>query len=164
MKRLSVKETCEQLRDGKVVVVPTDTVYGLAARFDCRKAVERIYELKGRDFKKPLAILGASKEQLDRFVLEWVDVEWPGAITIVVPCKNVPEWVNSGLQTIGLRIPDHKELLEVIEEVGPIVATSANRSGETEDHFFDLDVMEGECGSGVPSKVITYDGRVVRGQ
>jgi tRNA threonylcarbamoyl adenosine modification protein (Sua5/YciO/YrdC/YwlC family) len=159
---INKNETVERLVNGEVVVVPTDTVYGIAALVNSREAVEMIYKLKGRGHDKPLVILGANREMLDQFVMQWGEVDWPGAVTLVVKCKKVPEWVNGGLDTVGLRVPDHDGLRAVLEIVGPVVATSANVSGDDAEDFFGLEIMEGVCGSGVASKVIRWDGKILR--
>jgi L-threonylcarbamoyladenylate synthase len=126
-----VKSCIEALKQpGCVLLLPTETVYGLVCRWDDEKAVERIYELKGREKAKPLALFADSTNTLRKFDIELNDKAekvasrlCPGALTVVVPAA-------SG-QTVGFRIPDHPFVLELLGELGyPLASTSANRSGE----------------------------------
>lgn len=107
---------------------PTDTVYGLGASAARPEAVQRIYELKGRQDTKPLQVLipdTASMARLARptpAALRLAERYWPGPLTLVVATED------GG--TVGLRVPGHPVALELVRAVGPIVATSANRAGE----------------------------------
>lgn len=115
---------------GAVLLVPTETVYGLVCRRDDKKAVRRIYELKGREPGKPLAWFADSVGTLKKFGVplnrnaEKLAAEFcPGALTVVVPLP--------GGNTVGFRIPDHPFMLALLKELGCLLAsTSANRSGE----------------------------------
>lgn len=129
------------LLDGKVVAIPTDTVYGLAASFDHPDAIERLYEIKGRETTKAIPVLVDTDERL--FDLQRVDraasivlaeAFWPGPLTLVVwASKLVPEAVHRGSGTVGLRMPDHPIARAVIAGLGGALAvTSANRSGQPE--------------------------------
>ena len=117
-------------RPGSVLLVPTETVYGLVCRWDDKAAVERIYELKGREKAKPLALFADSVDTLKKFNLylnenaeKLARKLCPGALTVVVPDQ-------SG-NTLGFRIPDHPFILEFLQKTGyPLASTSANRSGE----------------------------------
>lgn len=123
------------LEGGGVVVIPTDTVYGLAARLDRPKAVDKIFKLKGRPRSKPLPILVPDIKtarmlgEFDKDALELAMKSWPGAVTIVVrTTEDVPDIGGDGT-TVGLRMPDHPFTLNLLRECGPLVATSANPSG-----------------------------------
>lgn len=128
------------LQQGKVVAFPTDTVYGLGVDASNRVAVERLYEVKGRDRNQPLQVLVSSLEQAQRIAefspkaLVVAKHFWPGALTMVLPRKSsalVTEAVSGDRQTIGLRWPDADHLIELLQELGkPIAASSANRGGE----------------------------------
>jgi len=117
-------------RPGSVLLVPTETVYGLVCRWDDKEAVERIYELKGREKAKPLALFADSVDTLKKFDLylnknaeKLASKLCPGALTIVVPTPTG--------DTLGFRIPDHPFILELLKRLGyPLASTSANRSGE----------------------------------
>ncbi len=128
------------IRAGRVVGVPTDTVYGLAVDPLNESAVARLYELKGRPEHKPVGLLVASVEQarrigeLEGFAAVLADTHWPGALTlVVVPRVILADWVGDAQRrTVGLRVPDHPPLLELLAEVGPLAVTSANEAGGEE--------------------------------
>ena len=121
----------------QVAVTPTDTVWGLVAKLTAAN-LERIYELKGRDKSKPLIIFAPSIAQLQTISTGWnpyiqsiAEKYWPGALTIVMPrSKNLPEWVNPELSTIGMRIPRSKAVSELLADNGLLLSTSANLSGQ----------------------------------
>src|SRR3990172_9436199 len=109
------------VRNGDLVGVPTDTLYGIAADPFNEDALARIFEVKGRPGLKPLAILVADLEQgqtlaafSDR-ALELAEKHWPGALTLVMPkLATTPEWLGDpARRTIGLRCPDHPAALEL---------------------------------------------------
>lgn len=118
---------CALLRDGLVVAFPTDTVYGLAAATEA--GVERIYELKGRDRRKPLVLMGADREAFAGRVsaseqaADLMRRFWPGPLTLVLPGERA---------SIGVRVPDHPVALALLRAAGPLWTTSANPSGEPE--------------------------------
>lgn len=122
------------LNEGGVGVMPTDTLYGLASRADDAAAVERVYQIKGRDESKPLIILISALEDLDKFGVE-LDMSlrdklkqyWPGANSIILPCRS-EEWshLHRGTQTLAFRMPDDEWLQSLLELSGPLVAPSAN--------------------------------------
>ncbi len=132
----------DHIKNDELIILPTDTVYGLLCRYDSEKAVKRIYSTKKRDKKKPLILLGYNWKALKRFVdLRKVSIEvrdkiplkkWPGAFTLILPAsKKVPSFLNKGYKTVGLRIPDNKFLLDLLKQCpGKVLAsTSANLSG-----------------------------------
>lgn len=130
-----MSKTAKVLEEGGVVVIPTDTVYGLAARLDRPKAIDKIFKLKGRPRSKPLPILvpdiktAKTLGEFDKDALEMAMKSWPGAVTIVVrTTEDVPDIGGDGT-TIGLRMPDHPFTLDLLRECGPLAATSANPSG-----------------------------------
>ena len=118
------EKAAEILNGGGVAVIPTDTVYGLAARPDCPAAVERLYTIKGREAKKPIALLASDIAAIERFgsrltgkARELAERHWPGALTLVIG----PE---------GFRIPDHDRTRRLLEACGGVLrVTSANLSG-----------------------------------
>ncbi|NIM94172.1 MAG: threonylcarbamoyl-AMP synthase [Anaerolineales bacterium] len=126
----------EVLRAGGLVVFPTDTVYGLGALASKSESVERIFQVKARSRKKALPVLIAGVEQLPLVVLEVSEMAhvlaeefWPGPLTIVLLRKPdlFPEIGDEN--TVGIRVPDHDFTRRMLAEVGPMAATSANRSG-----------------------------------
>jgi L-threonylcarbamoyladenylate synthase len=126
------------LREGACVAFPTETVYGLGARFDDEEAVQRIFIAKGRPADKPLivhvvdetgarAVAGAWPEAAARLAAAF----WPGPLTLVVPRgARVPDVVSAGGSTVALRATSHPVARALIEAVGtPLAAPSANPSG-----------------------------------
>lgn len=119
------------LRGGGVIVIPTETVYGLACRWDDADARERIYRLKRRPATKRLPMLAHDLASAERAgVMESEPLRrlaqafWPGALTVVAPARQPGE-------TIGLRIPNHPVALAILRTLGePLACTSANLSGE----------------------------------
>ncbi len=133
-----VDEIVAVLRDGGVVLLPTDTVYGLAALPTMPAAVDRIFELKGRRADVPIAVLCASAVKALALAAPVegaasVAAElWPGPLTLVLPRGAAGEILHLGepAHTIGLRVPDHALVRAVTERAGPIAATSANLHGQ----------------------------------
>lgn len=134
----AVAGTADAIREGGLVVVPTDTVYGLACRADCEAAVGRLYAAKGRDTEKALPVLLADLSELsqvcrdcDEAVLRVARAFWPGALTLVVrKTVLVPDLVTGGKQSVAVRVPDCKITRRVLRQAGVVVAvTSANLSG-----------------------------------
>lgn len=116
---------------------PTDTVYGIGTYYLNQNEIKKIYNLKNRPSNSPLAILCADIDQALSFfdepnakVKKIANHFWPGAITIVYKkSANIPEFVNSGLDTIGIRVPNNEIALRVIKNNGPMATTSVNKSG-----------------------------------
>lgn len=134
-----IARTAAILRDGGLVAVPTETVYGLAARADSADAVAKIYEAKGRPSFNPLIVHVTSLEQA-KAIAEFseraeaaANAAWPGPLTLVLPVRpnaGLAEAVTAGLPTVALRMPSHPIMRAVIEQCGqPLAAPSANRSG-----------------------------------
>ncbi len=126
------------LAAGGAVVLPTETVYGLFAQALNEEAVERVYELKRRPRDKALNLNVASLEEVYRFsknqpsYLEQVYQAFlPGPLTIILQANDrVPAWINSGMGTVGFRIPKHPVTLDLIRKYGPLIGPSANLSGK----------------------------------
>lgn len=127
------------LKEGKIGLFPTDTVWGICCRMDNASSINRIFEIKKREKNKPFLILSESISQIEKYALlvnfkhKEVFNFWPGPLTAILKAKkqNVLPVVRSNGETIGVRIPDYKEILEIIRKLGvPIVAPSANLSGE----------------------------------
>lgn len=126
------------LRAGGVVVLPTDTVYGLAASAADARATATLFERKGRDASVPVAVLCADTDQalalaehVPAAARELAARHWPGALTLVLPRRTDLGWaLGEPAHTIGLRCPDHALVQAVASALGPIATTSANRHGE----------------------------------
>lgn len=164
------------LRDGGLVAVPTETVYGLAARADSDEAVARIYEAKGRPSFNPLIVHVRDVEQAQGLAV-WSDMAeiaaskfWPGPLTLVLPRlaqEKLASAVAAGLPTVALRCPAHPAMQALLAKCDfPIAAPSANRSGfvspTTAAHVFatldgriDLVLDAGEpCVEGLESTIL----------
>ncbi|MBR6948674.1 MAG: threonylcarbamoyl-AMP synthase [Bacilli bacterium] len=124
---------------GGIGVIPTDTVYGLVCDALNIDSVDKIYKLKKRDYNKPLVILVSNIEMLKKCIRNLNDLEldiinkyWPGELTIVFKKSNyIPDIVAGGTDEIAIRMPNNKELVDLINSVDrPLVATSANVSSQ----------------------------------
>lgn len=125
------------LAAGRLVVFPTDTVYGVAARPDVPDATGRIFEAKGRPRTLTLPVL-ADRDQaagvaaFDPRAEALANRFWPGALTIVLPRTELAAGWDLGEEqaTVGVRMPAHQDALALLRRTGPLAVTSANRSGE----------------------------------
>jgi len=133
--RSHVDKILDELEAGRVVIVPTDTVYGLAADPTNAEAIQRLFDLKERPEGVPVAVLIGEIEQA-KALIEWgpsidelAQTYWPGGLTIVGTAVDA-ELTLGSLETVGVRLPDHDLLRECARRFGPIACTSANRHGE----------------------------------
>ncbi|GBD84386.1 threonylcarbamoyl-AMP synthase [bacterium BMS3Abin02] len=129
-----IEDAVEAIRDGLIVGVPTDTVYGVAADPTSVAALERLALLKGRAGGHPFPVLVTSLHQAADLVefsaaaTRLGTEHWPGPLTLVLPARRDLPVAHGG--TIGVRVPDHPAALWLLEVAGPLAVTSANRSGE----------------------------------
>jgi L-threonylcarbamoyladenylate synthase len=137
-KGIAFQEACEVLCEGGVIVVPTETVYGLSADAFNPGAVRRVYALKGRDFAKPLSLLVSDERMLREVVAavpeaaqELMRRFWPGPLTLVFNASDaVPREALGGGETVAVRISSSPVVRRLLDLYGrPLTATSANRSG-----------------------------------
>lgn len=169
-----IAKAADIIRSGGLVAIPTETVYGLGANALDENAVMAIYEAKGRPSDNPLIIHVAGKDWIDRYCERvpqsaylLAERFWPGPLTMILPRKAiVPDRTTGGLDTVGIRCPNHPVTLALIEGAGvPIAAPSANRSGrpscttakhvlEDMDGRIDCVLDGGECAVGVESTII----------
>ncbi len=123
------------IKDGAVVIFPTDTVFGLACRLYDLEAINKIFELKKRSQTKNMAILCDTLVSvndlavIDERALKLAHAFWPGALTLVLPSSK-KHYEKTGNKTIGIRIPNHDSALWLIKKNGPLVTTSVNKSGD----------------------------------
>lgn len=178
-----IARAVELVRGGGLVALPTETVYGLAARADSAVAVARIYEAKGRPSFNPLIVhVGSLKEaealaELSSPARALAEAHWPGPLTLALPRRlnaGIASAVSAGLPTLALRCPAHSVMRAVIAGVGaPLAAPSANRSGfvspTTADHVLatldgriDAVLDAGPCAAGLESTIVAVraDGRL----
>lgn len=124
------------LRGGELVAFPTDTVYGLGAALHNEAAIGRIYAAKQRPEDKAIPVLLGRTDQLDEvagppgaMAARLAGEFWPGPLTLVLPRKSgLPSNLGPG-DSVGVRVPDHGFALQLLQELGPLAVTSANRSG-----------------------------------
>lgn len=170
----NVRHAAEVLRNGGLIIMPTETVYGVAADMTNPEAVKKVYEVKGRPRENPLIVHIANHDQISSLVSEWsADAEclakrfWPGPLTLVVKKSAlVPPEVTAGLDTVAIRMPSHSVARMLLQIAGvPIVAPSANRfmqlSATRADHVdpelaekVDLILDGGPCQIGLESTVV----------
>ena len=135
---------------GGAVVLPTETVYGLFAQALNEEAVERVYELKRRPRDKALNLNVASLEEIYAFsknqpcyLKQLYQAFLPGPLTIILQANDrVPTWINSGVKTVGFRIPKHPVTLDLIRKYGPLIGPSANLSGKASGTSFQKIMMD----------------------
>ena len=161
------------LRDGGVIGLPTETVYGLAARVDHETAIARVFAIKQRPLSHPLIVHAYGAEQCDEWgVLSPIaqvlaQAFWPGPLTILVyRTSQISDQITGGRDTVALRVPEHALARQLIQELGvPVVAPSANRFGRVSPttaqhvlrdlgHDVDLILDGGACTIGVESTII----------
>lgn len=131
----------EVLRDGGVVALPTDTVYGIAVSLSTPGGIERLYRIKGRPPDKAVVLLlddaaqAARAGRITPAAAALAAACWPGGLSVIVPQRPDVPWppvLTGGNATIGLRVPDHDTPRTLARSVGPLPTTSANRSGVPE--------------------------------
>jgi len=166
------------LHRGGVIAYPTETVYGLGANIYQKKAVQRIFEIKGRDPQKPLSIMIASVDDVEElcenipaFGTALMEAYWPGPLTLIFQAApKLPQYILSMDKKIGLRFPDHPITMGLMKQHHePITSTSANISGQRDpvraseviEAFagkVDLVIDSGECQMKIPSTVVDVSG------
>ncbi|MCQ8267424.1 L-threonylcarbamoyladenylate synthase [Streptococcus suis] len=168
------------LENGGAVVLPTETVYGLFAQALNEEAVNRVYQLKQRPRDKAMNLNVSNLNDIHffsqntPFFLEKLYNRFmPGPLTIILKANdNVPFWVNSGLDTVGFRVPNHVKTLQLISEAGPLIGPSANISGnESGKKFSDIQaqfsvdlsgVEDDQALTGIDSTILDLSGQKAR--
>jgi L-threonylcarbamoyladenylate synthase len=171
-----IKEAVETLKKGGLVIYPTDTLYGLGCNALNETAVKSVFSAKKRPPSNPLSIAVNSVEMIKEYA-EFPPVAeklahafLPGALTMVLKKKNLPDALTGGLQKVGIRIPDSDITLKMVELLGsPITATSANISGaapptKAEDALSqipeaDIVLDGGTLEKGIPSTILDMSGK-----
>jgi L-threonylcarbamoyladenylate synthase len=159
-------------KDG-VGIFPTDTLYGILGSAFSKKAVERIYCIKGRDENKPFIILIASISDLKKFGVtlskkqkDFLLTAWPGKVSVILPCLEKKfEYLHRGTKSLAFRLPKNKKLIDLLKKTGPLVAPSANPQNkkpastiaEAKKYFADsVDFyVSGSTKKGKPSRVVS---------
>ena len=174
---IDYEEIERYLKAGKLIIYPTDTVYGVGGIIESEETIENIYKAKERNFKSPLIVLVSDMEKIEKIayineknrekIEKLIKRFWPGGLTIILKRKdNVPDIMVSGGATVGVRMPEHEIALNVISKAGGMLpTTSANISGETTPKSYaelsekfksrvDIIVDGGECPIGNASTII----------
>jgi len=134
-----INQVTECLRQGGVIIYPTDTTYGLGCDIFNRKGVKKIFQIKQRDSRKPFSFICtdlaeiSNYAQVSNFAFKIMKRYLPGPYTFVLEAtKIVPDSLSTKQKTVGVRIPDNRICQEIVRQLGhPLVTTSANLSGET---------------------------------
>ena len=132
-----LSEAARTVQRGRLVVLPTDTVYGVGCDAFDEDAVERLLEAKGRGRDMPPPVLVSAKTTLDAIAIDvpaWartlVDELWPGPLTLVLRQQPSLQWdLGETRGTVAVRMPDHEAALELLSRTGPMAVSSANLSG-----------------------------------
>ena len=166
-----------KLKKGAIGIFPTDTVYGIGCDALHTKALQNLYHIKKRDLSKPINVLVSNIDMVQKFVINVHPLEkllmekfWPGALTVILDKSSiVPDILTAGLNTIGIRMPNHKLCLKIIEQFGsPLAMSSANLSdkqpitnlGDILNYFdtkVDFVMDGGTIANGVPSTIVKVE-------
>lgn len=155
---MDIDRLVKVINDGEIAVIPTDTVYGIIGDATNVDVIHKIYEVKKRDYSKPLILMISGIEMLERYVGEISELErqlidkyWPGKLTILFKKNdNVNDLITSGSKLVGIRYPDNKEIIELIKRVDkPLISTSCNISSK--DVITSINMLEEDI-----SKYVSY--------
>ena len=170
-----ILQAIKTLKQGGIIIFPTDTAFGIGCRIDNEDAIKRLFKIRKRPESQATPVLVSGLEMAQEYLLpipndvkeKLIDKYWPGALTIVLPSQieKVPNLVRGGTDTLGVRMPNHDVALEIIKNVCvPILGPSANFHGEKTPYSFeDLDpelvelvdyIVPGECSIKQASTVI----------
>lgn len=170
-----IQKAVEVLKEGGIVIFPTDTAFGIGCRIDNEDSIKRLFKIRNRPINQasPVLVSGLDmalsylKDVPQDVIEKLINVYWPGALTVVLNCKKdkVPELVRGGGENLGVRMPDLSITLDIIKEINiPILGPSANfHNDKTPYELKDLDknliklvdyVVEGQCKLKMASTVI----------
>lgn len=153
------------INDGELAVIPTDTVYGIVGDATNIDVIHKVYEVKKRDYSKPLILMVSSMDMLNKYVdsinaleKKLIHKYWPGKLTILFKKNNnVSDIITSGSSLVGIRYPNNSDLIELMEKLDkPLISTSCNISSK--DVITSIDMLEEDI-----SKYVSYiyDGGVL---
>ena len=151
----NIKVAIKKIKDGGIIVFPTDTVYGIGCDPYNKKTISRLYEIKKRKKTKPFPILGVSKTELEKIAEKF----WPGQVTLILKVKD--EKIRQSLcldKKIAVRVPNNQCVLSLLKECKLLVGTSANISGTTP--FTDPN----ECSKNLTKYDLLIDGGIIPSQ
>lgn len=170
-KQNEINEINEALNKGAIIAVPTETVFGLAVKLNNKEAIENLNKLKERE-SKPLSMMIYNKKDINKYCVvsdlskKIINNFFPGKLTLVLSKnKDFKNTIFDTYNTIGIRIPNHKFMLDLLKVTGPLIVTSANNKGENPCldskeviNKLKIDgVVEGESGKDKPSTVILIE-------
>ncbi len=169
----AIAAALQAIRAGELVVIPTDTVYGVAADPFSPGAVDKLLSAKGRGRDKPSPVLVSSVEDAAKLAVDippaaraLMEAHWPGALTIILPARDEIGWdLGETNGTVALRMPDNPVALDLLRIAGPLAVSSANltarhpaatvvQAGEQLGEKVAVYLDDGECGGGVPSTIV----------
>lgn len=181
---MNLEKAIEIIRQGGIIIFPTDTAFGIGCRIDKEESVRKLNKMLKRPNGMPSPVLFDSIERVSQYVRikpkvrKLMDNYWPGALTLILHCNRVkvPSSVRGEGRTLGVRIPDHEVPIKLIKVADiPIIGTSANFHGEkTPFKFSQLDkrliklvdlCLEGETSAGLASTVVdctSYPWKIIR--
>jgi len=141
----NINEIGNNLKQGGIGIIPTDTIYGIVGSALNPETIERIYELRKREKNKPMIILLSSLKDLERFEVrlsekqeEFLIKNWPNSLSVVLRCESEKfKYLHRGKNSLAFRIPKDKFLLDLLSLSGPLVAPSANFEGEKPSEIID---------------------------
>lgn len=151
---MNVDRIVNELRNGNLVITPTDTVYGIMGDSKNRDVIEKVYEAKKRDKRKPLILLVSDIDMLKEYTKELNNLEeelikryMPGKLTIILKKNDkVMNSITNNSEYVGIRIPENKYLIDIINKLGnPVISTSANLSNEeviTDIHSINKELLK----------------------
>ncbi len=180
MNKVDITAAAQLLRNGEVVAIPTETVYGLGGWIESRKGLEKIFSTKERPFFDPLIVHVAGINEAKKLSSNWTAIHdvlakatWPGPLTLIADkAPEIDSLITSGLSSVGLRCPDHPMTLELLREIkGGVAAPSANKFGKASptsaEHVADefgntVAILDGgPCRVGIESTVAGVTGQRV---
>ncbi|MDO8785800.1 MAG: L-threonylcarbamoyladenylate synthase [Syntrophales bacterium] len=151
-KRL-LKKVVDILRDGGIIIYPTDTVYGLGCDLFNKKGIEKIYEIKKREKKQPLSFVCANLKDISRYAIvsdyayKTMRRFLPGPYTFILEASRlVPKIILPKRQTTGIRVPDNQICIDLVKELGhPIISTSVKSNGDILGDPYEIKEKFGPC-------------------
>lgn len=156
LKAKDINLIVKELKCGNIVILPTDTIYGIACDASNDKAISKIFEIKGRDYNKPFNLHLNKKEDINKYAYvnnkleeKIIDKLMPGPLTLILNKKDtVLNILTSNLNTVGIRIPNDKFIYDVIEKLGsPLVLTSVNQSSN--EPLNDISMISSKMSKGI---------------
>jgi L-threonylcarbamoyladenylate synthase len=170
-----INKAIDILNNGGIIIFPTDTAFGIGCRIDKPQSIQKLFDIRKRPLEQATPVLVSGIEMARKYLreipqkveTELIDKYWPGGLTIILPANKelVPSLVRGGGENLGVRMPNNKTLLEIIEKVGvPLLGPSANFHSEPTPFIFsDLNinltkqvdyVLDGQINSKTTSTVI----------